>query len=210
MPELQEARDLVRPEVDLTGCHRGSPPPLLSGSGSSPHPRAPTGLAQAVLPAIGFTPGATPQPSSPYHWPRVPRPFSQSLASSQRPRLQSGWSSGWPCSAPLSVSPPIGPSRQAPCLPRSAVDPSWSLLSLFPWAFRFLSASPHLFAAFLPAFCGSGSPGLWESGSQTQCSGDLYTCLCTPPHRAPFNSFSFFPNPHAHRLHSLTRFLKFG
>lgn len=79
--ELQEARDLVRPEVDLTGCHRGSPPPLPSGSGSSPtlelplaSPRsysaighAPSQLAlplatrsQAALPVIGFVPEAPP------------------------------------------------------------------------------------------------------------------------------------------------------
>lgn len=106
-PELQEARDLVRPGVDLTGCQLGSPPPPPSGSGSSPtlalpgspshwlHPsgHAPTQLAaplatrsQAALPTIGFAPEAPP-------------PVQLAL-----PLASSGSLSYWPL-APGSLSP---------------------------------------------------------------------------------------------------------
>ncbi|XP_027945056.1 basic proline-rich protein-like [Eumetopias jubatus] len=59
-PWLGEARDLVRPKVDLTGCQHGSPPPPPSGSlspgvGPHGHPRPRLSLSLALSP-----PGAPP------------------------------------------------------------------------------------------------------------------------------------------------------
>ncbi|TKC45380.1 hypothetical protein EI555_005642, partial [Monodon monoceros] len=107
VPWLREARDLVRPKVDLTGCQPRTPPPpppgsLSPGAGPDGRPRSP------AQPPIGpyaawrsaFAPG------SGSHWPRVaqsPAPCSPPIG----PRA--AW---WPTPAP--THPPIGLTPAAP------------------------------------------------------------------------------------------------
>lgn len=87
MPWLGEARDLVRPRVDLTGCQPGSPPPPPSGSLSLP----------PLLPR------------------RLPRPPRWRLAG--RPPALRGSAAHWSSRPPYPASAPPSPLARIPIRP---------------------------------------------------------------------------------------------
>lgn len=167
----------------------------------APRPHRLPGLAppppsrSRALPAIGFTPAATPPLSSPRHWPRVPRPLSLPLASPQRPRPQSSSPSRWPHLA----RSPIGPSRRAACLLRPAAVPA-GRCSLLPRPFAVWVDFPPSLPASRPAFCGFSEPGPRSLIPGPQLGVQLRSPLADGSRPAPFYSVSFV----SPRLHSLT------
>lgn len=109
MPWLGEARDLVRPRVDLTGCQPGSQPPPPSGSLSLSSPpllplplalgRAAAGAPRLSRPLVLSAPQPLERPAfvpgSDSHSPRAPPP----------PLLPSHWSSSGTGARPHAESP---------------------------------------------------------------------------------------------------------
>lgn len=194
-PELQEARDLVRPEVDLTGCHRGSPPPLPSGSGSPSTLELPLASPRPYSLLLASHQGPRPNPARPaigHVFLESPPPAWLSLPLAlHRPSF--GSFAYWPL-APGAQPPTVrGGSQLVPVESVPADIPGFCQLFT-------------LLAALLPASCGSGIPGL-DTWSGSPNSVQLRPTLASGPRPAPFNSFSSHSPPppsDAHRLHSLT------